>query len=147
MWPVRTIGADRKLIDFAFSPDQRRVAFCENSTQAEILVIGSSQRIILETESPQPDVVFSPDGKLLATGGYATEARIWEVATGKLIYKLDCGPDIGGLTPVFNPDGRTIAFSTRGWINKAGTRICLSDGGTSIITRRRSSKRARSMSR
>ena len=39
------------------------------------------------------------------------------------------------------------AFSTRGWRTSGGTRSCRASGGTSIVTRRRSSKRARSMSR
>jgi len=113
LWPVRTIGANRKLIDFAFSPDQRRVAFCENGTRAEILTLSSNQHVVLETGDPQPDVVFSPDGKLLATGGYTTEAKLWSVESGKLVHKLDCGPNEGGLRPVFSPDGQTIAVGNR----------------------------------
>jgi len=113
LWPVRTVGANRKLIDFAFSPDQGRVAYCENSTRAEILTISSGDRLVLETDSPQPDVVFSPDGKLLATGGYATEAVLWNSETGELVRKLDCGPTQGGLKPVFSPDGQAIAVGNR----------------------------------
>ncbi|MEX2173981.1 MAG: hypothetical protein WD872_06430 [Pirellulaceae bacterium] len=113
LWPVRAIGADRKLIGFDFSPDQRRVAYCENSTQAEILTLKDGQRIVLETGDPQPDVVFSPDGRLLATGGYATEAKLWDTTTGQVVRKLDCGRSRSGLTPVFSPDGRTIAVGDR----------------------------------
>jgi WD40 repeat protein len=113
LWPVRTVGINRKLIQFAFSPDQRRVAFCENSTRAEIHNLDEGQHIVLETEAPQPHVVFSPDGKYLATGGYASEAKLWDAETGKLIHRFDCGPDIGGLTPAFSPDGRTVAVGNR----------------------------------
>jgi Tol biopolymer transport system component len=42
---LRTIGDGRRLIDFAFSPDEGRVAFCENGTKrAEILNIRTGNR-------------------------------------------------------------------------------------------------------
>lgn len=88
------------------------MAVGENSTRAEIFLDGNP-KFILETGAAQPDVVFSPDGKLLATGGYATEAKVWNVDTGQLVHKLNCGPDIGGLTPIFSADGRTIAVGNR----------------------------------
>jgi WD40 repeat protein len=113
LWPVRTIGADRKLIQFAFSPDGRHVAYCENGTQAEITTLDASQRIVIETKAMQPSIAFSPDGTLLATGGYANEAKLWDVETGQLVHRLDCGPVTGGLTPVFSPDGQVIAVGNR----------------------------------
>jgi WD40 repeat protein len=112
LWPLQTVGRDRKPIGFAFSPDRRRLAMCENSTRAEILLDGNPA-FVLETRAAQPDVVFSPDGTLLATGGYASEAKLWNVETGKLVHRLDCGPDPGALTPVFSADGRTIAVGNR----------------------------------
>ena len=113
LWHVQTIGADRKLIDFAFSPDQRHVAYTENGTLAEILTLSTGERRVLETGDPQPDVVFSPDGKLLATGGYSTRPKLWNVQTGKLVHQLDMGQNKGGLTPVFSPDGQTLAVGNR----------------------------------
>jgi WD40 repeat protein len=113
LWPVRTVGADRKLIDFAFSPDPQRVAYSENSTIAEILTHGSQKPIVLDTENAQPDVVFSPDGKLLATGGYATEVKLWDAQTGKLLRSIPCRSSPSGLRPVFSPDGATIAVGDR----------------------------------
>ena len=113
LWQVRTVGADRKLIDFAFSPDQRHVAYCENSTRAEILTLSSGARKVLETGDDQPDVVFSPDGKLLATGGYAMGVKLWDAETGQLIQTLNCRPDRSGLRPVFSPDGRITAVGDR----------------------------------
>lgn len=113
LWPVRTIGADRKLIDFAFSPDPQLVAYSENSTIAEILMLGSQKPIVLETENPQPDVVFSPNGKLVATAGYATEIKLWDAQTGKLVRSFPCRNSPSGLRPVFSPDGATIAVGDR----------------------------------
>jgi WD40 repeat protein len=113
LWHVNTIGADRKLIDFAFSPDQRHVAYTENSTRAEILVLATSERRVLETGDSQPDVVFSPDGKLLATGGYSKRPKLWDVQTGKLIREFHVRGGPSGLTPVFSPDGKTLAVGDR----------------------------------
>jgi len=57
-------------------------------------------------------MAFSPDGKLLATGGYSRHAKLWDVNSGQLIRSLDCEV-VGGLTPVFSPDGKTLAIGNR----------------------------------
>jgi WD40 repeat protein len=57
-------------------------------------------------------VKFSPDGKLLATGGYGTRATLWLAATGKRLRDFDAGPE-GGLTPIFSPDGTILAVGNR----------------------------------
>ncbi len=52
-------------------------------------------------------VAFSPDGRLLASGGSDSAARVWEVATGKLLFTLD--GHMGGVSKVvFATDGRTL---------------------------------------
>lgn len=40
-----------------------------------------------EKESPT-SIVFSPDGRLVAVGGYEGIAKIWDVASGRLLYTL-----------------------------------------------------------
>src|SRR5437773_9074577 len=113
LWPVRTIGENKKIIQFAFGPDTSHVAYCENTTRVEVLHLASGQARVLETDSPQPQQAFSPDGRLLATGGYGATAKLWDVAAGKLVQTLDVGPVEGGLTVMFSPDGRAIAVGHR----------------------------------
>lgn len=48
-------------------------------------------------------VAFSPDGQLLAVGGYTV--RLWEVATGQPVRRL-----AGGIIGGFSPDGRRLAI-------------------------------------
>jgi RNA polymerase sigma factor (sigma-70 family) len=48
--------------------------------------------------------VFSPDGKMLATG--FNEIRLWDPATGKLLREIR--DDYGSTEPFFTPDGRRV---------------------------------------
>lgn len=50
---------------------------------------------------------FSPDGRLLATGGENKRAYLWEMPTGQLKASLPGGQYVGDMT--FSPDGRLLA--------------------------------------
>jgi WD40 repeat protein len=53
------------------------------------------------------DVVFSPDGKHLLTGGSDNAARLWDVATGKLVRSYEQSQWVSSVD--FSPDGKKIA--------------------------------------
>jgi len=58
-------------------------------------------------------LVFSPDGKTLATGGHDNHVRLWEVSTGKPVAALKRKGGIGGYTVkvvVFSSDGKALAW-------------------------------------
>jgi hypothetical protein len=136
-WPelqsLRTIGAEKQLVCFDFSRDDDVVAFAENSTFATMLNRATGKELRLDTGNPQPGVKFSPDGKLLATGGYGTSAKIWSVETGELVREFDAGlvgGQKGGLTPVFSPDGKLLAVGNRNSIT------CLFDVATGLVRHR-----------
>jgi RNA polymerase sigma factor (sigma-70 family) len=61
------------------------------------------------------DVAISPDGKLLASGGYDNDkgnyfARLWDVETGKELRRFPHGKQGYGVRCLaFSPDGKTLA--------------------------------------
>ncbi len=121
--------------DVAFSPDGKRVAAPvtagSRGAPAGLIIedTGSSVRVWdLETgKSTQPvkglkasvgRVVFSPDGKRLATAGSDKMVRVWDVEMGKELLAL---PSPDRVTVIaFCPDGKSLAGgsqdgSTRIW--------------------------------
>ncbi len=57
-------------------------------------------------------VAFSPDARLIITGGYNHKAKLWDVETGKTI-KVFTGPTKDDLieSVAFSPDGRSVLTS------------------------------------
>lgn len=111
--PLKTVGKDKKIIHFAFSPNPNVVAYSENGTTVEIVNSEAEQSILLQTGAKQPRIAFSPDGSLVATGGYENSAKLWRTTSGELIHTLDMGSVRGGLTVLFSPDGKTLAVGNR----------------------------------
>src|SRR5438552_334215 len=58
-------------------------------------------------------VAFSPEGKLLASAGSECTIRLWEVATGLEIHRIQTGKNrIGQVYRLaFSPDGRLLVSS------------------------------------
>lgn len=70
-----------------------------------------SKSAFTETFGSIMSVVFSPNGKLLATGGDAAEIRLWQVADGRPM--MTCrGHTHWVLSIAFSPDGQTLASSS-----------------------------------
>jgi WD40 repeat protein len=110
--PVRKLAAEKRLIHFAASPDGNFAAWCENGKTVELHNLRTDKTTVLAADNDQPEMTFSPDGKLLATGGYGTQVKLWDVASGRLVRSLDAGGE-GGLQAAFSPDGKTLAVGNR----------------------------------
>jgi WD40 repeat protein len=52
---------------------------------------------------------YSPDGKILASGGRGDGVRLWDVASGEELAFLETDADTGMNLPVFSPDGKLLA--------------------------------------
>jgi WD40 repeat protein len=74
------------------------------------LAQGREVRVFSDHLPDAPALVFSPDGRQIASGGADFAVRIYDVATGTLETRLFHQADyILGLA--FSPDGRTLAAS------------------------------------
>jgi WD40 repeat protein len=81
-------------------------------------------------------VAFSPDGKIIASGGEGRMVRIWDAATGKQIQELPVyestdkeQPDVTSV--VFSPNGKVLAARVTGkpiifWDPDTGKKLSLS---------------------
>jgi WD40 repeat protein/tRNA A-37 threonylcarbamoyl transferase component Bud32 len=122
-WDVRTgersgkIGGFSTSRDVAFSANGERVAFAEDASgfsRAQVWDVAKHSRLAEVSGGEEGDalaVALSPDGRMVAFGGYGRAVRISDVRTGKLLRALDAGNAVG---LEFTRDGRTLAVFGRG---------------------------------
>ena len=68
------------------------------------------QILVLNHDGAVNNVVFSPDGKYIATASRGKTARLWNAATGEQISVLNHDGSVYGV--VFSPDGKYIATAS-----------------------------------
>ncbi|HEV3259357.1 MAG TPA: sigma-70 family RNA polymerase sigma factor [Gemmataceae bacterium] len=107
-----------------FTPDGKALAVMSHADRqprvARIHLIDfESGKTIRDFSIDSPEsvlaIAFSPDGKLMASGGYENEkdnyfARLWKVETGKELRRFMHGKQGYGIASLaFSPDGKTLA--------------------------------------
>jgi len=83
-------------------------------------------------------VVFSPDGKTLASGSSDNTIKLWDMATGKLLKTL-AGHSSSVWSVVFSPDGKTLASGSNDkniklWDVTTGKPLKTLTGHSSLVT-------------
>jgi RNA polymerase sigma factor (sigma-70 family) len=131
LWDARK-GALRKTIEMDYGRVVPRIAFAPDGKSLAVLYAGDKDRDpksedlqggarLFDVATGKAirsirghmhmaiSLAFSPDGKLLATGGYSSDAdvRLWDVATGKEVRRIETGANVRAVA--FAPDGKVLA--------------------------------------
>jgi WD40 repeat protein len=120
-WNMETGGSSGRIggfsasTDLAFSADGKLVAFAETGSgylRAQVWDVAKRSRVAELSGGDEGDalaVALSPDGRIVALGGYGRAVRLWHVRSGKLLHALDVG---GAEALEFSRDGRILAVSS-----------------------------------
>jgi RNA polymerase sigma factor (sigma-70 family) len=111
------LSADGSMVAVAQGPNSNKLYLWKWQTAEEPLELTSPDR-----DRFGSNMAFSPDGKTLADCGVFNGVRIWDVASGRVLHKLE--PPNSELdriavvasfpNAVFAADGKTLIFSTKG---------------------------------
>lgn len=124
--PIKKGWADVKPSSYAASADgKHRIWFEWQTTKFVLEDVAAKKTTEIEVGSFGGGVAFSPDGKVVVVGytvlgpndpegGGYSEARLIEVATGKVLHTLEKTRQ-GGYTMTFSPDGKTLAVGNRNY--------------------------------
>lgn len=107
---IGNITPTSEVATLAFSPDEKILA--GGTTGSAILWDTKTGKVLHELSGHKDwvfGIAFSPDGKLVATGGANKDAtiKIWDVESGELKHNLE---NLGGINCLaFSPNGKTLA--------------------------------------
>jgi WD40 repeat protein len=97
---------------FCISPDNRTLAILTPPSQVMVCRTDQGQRWRLNAQPRSGGgltnaLEFSPDGRLVAVGGFGGEVQVWDYALGKMVVRLQ-GHVRAVQALAFTPDGRRI---------------------------------------
>ena len=113
---VTTLPWSARIEAAAFSPDGRRLALVRPDRSVVLWDMESGQYEEFRDGPAISVLSFSPDGKLLASGGkWDSSVKLWDAATGSHIHTLHSGGDRQVMGIVFSPDGTLLAAAVSRW--------------------------------
>ena len=108
-------GYDYHVQNVAFSPDGKTIAGMGSHSGTVILWDANTGKLLrtFPGEANQTGLnllVFSPDGRMLASSHDPGSISLWDVSTGKRLQAITNVPTIWKASSVFSPDGKMIAW-------------------------------------
>lgn len=101
----------------AFTPDGAHMAFTENSPEVHLWHLPDcSQEKLHKFTAKVREMIFSPDGRLLASGGRDGTVQVLDLGSGKIVASAPGIPDVFGGREIvdavaFSPDSYKVAAS------------------------------------
>ncbi len=110
-WRADPLRQGGRVLAVAFSPDETLCATGGNNVQIWDAKTGKPHSPLLIRNVSISALQFSPNGRTLAVGDYASAVTLWDVETGELIQSPLSQGDIV-TTIAFSPDGRRLLVGT-----------------------------------
>lgn len=134
-------GLRQKITTIAFSPDLTRVAASTIGGAIRIWAVAKPEESSVEIKAHQgriSHIVFSPDGKYLASAGFDNKANLWSVTTGKKIRSFE-GHQAPLTTIRFAESGRKLLTAGRdemihAWDVNTGKHLRTFEGHSDWVT-------------
>jgi WD40 repeat protein len=117
-----TLKGLANLSDWKFSADSKTLALrLGDAVQLWDVATGKQRATLEKTDTLQPAgvMLFSPDGKTLATGGNNDNIKLWDVASGRLRATLKGARG----NVVFNRNSKTVVTSAMGYGPKSDFKL------------------------
>lgn len=144
---LRRLGQHNSLRMAEFSPDGKLIVSSGFDNKIGLWDVTTGKQILLFDAHPRVpySVAFSPDGRILASGGdHDSNIRLWDAATGKPIRNWEAHPgpqqSICIYSVAFSPDGRLLASgggdgSARVWEALTGKEVVNLEGHSGGVSR------------
>jgi WD40 repeat protein len=117
----------------AFSPDGKLFATANgNHTVGLFDSEGSPIALLKGHTDVVRSVAFSPDGHLLASGSWDKTARIWDVATHRVVSSISAQEEPVNAV-AFSPDGKLLATGAGNWSTDKSGEVRLWDAKTGTL--------------